>query len=632
MDLHGRSSRRIRHGPPRRDRPYSRQGMATRWRDERALVRSAQGGSPAAFEELFRLHWSRAHRAAYLVVHDAAAAEDIAQESFLAAVRNLDRFDRRRPFAPWLHRIVVNRAIDHARARALRAETGLEPDLPAAGQARPGRRPRSRCSRRSDACLPSSGRSIVLRHLLEYTPGEIADMLGIPRGTVNSRLRRGLDAIREVGREALSSSASRSPARRTPRSARHASSPPAFAERQPAARAAPCRVARSSRRGRGDRHRRRRPQPAGPGLRRRRPPRRRHRGRGARTLLAARAGTAARARRQRRLGREERRVTPAARGLRRGIVVAVRPLRRRRHGQRARDARSRGRRALDARPPRRPAPALGRHRDRHANRLPERRPAARRRGRRHRTTRRPASGRRAEVAPAWRAGLGFVLALRRHERARRRAPAREGRAAVDVGRRRDAALARVVERRPSSCSSSLPAGSRSSTRTAGAGSAGEAAADVVAAAYRPGTHAFAELHRRRRREQDHARREDALQLRRRAARADVVAGRPLAAHRRPAGRPVGVRPRGRPRIVAVSNVSRAVPLARRSRVSRAGAARRIEPCSSPARPIPDVPVWPALREEPVGLRQVLGRRGIGSPLLLRLRLVGRLNERDAAPA
>ena len=98
----------------RADPSYSRQGMATRWRDERALVRGAQGGSEAALDELFRLHWRRAHQAAYLVVHDAAAAEDIAQEAFLAAIRNLDRFDRRRPFAPWLHRIVVNRAIDHA--------------------------------------------------------------------------------------------------------------------------------------------------------------------------------------------------------------------------------------------------------------------------------------------------------------------------------------------------------------------------------------------------------------------------------------------------------------------------------------------------------------------------------------
>ena len=56
------------------------------------------------------------------VVHDAAAAEDIAQEAFLAAVRAIDRFDRRCPFGPWMHRIVVNRAIDVTRARSLRRE------------------------------------------------------------------------------------------------------------------------------------------------------------------------------------------------------------------------------------------------------------------------------------------------------------------------------------------------------------------------------------------------------------------------------------------------------------------------------------------------------------------------------
>src|SRR5215203_2817655 len=93
-------------------------------RDERAWVRGAQAGSASDLEALFRAHWAPAYRAAYLVVHDAAAAEDIAQEAFLAALRALDRFDRRRPFGPWLHRIVVNRAIDWARARALRAEVG----------------------------------------------------------------------------------------------------------------------------------------------------------------------------------------------------------------------------------------------------------------------------------------------------------------------------------------------------------------------------------------------------------------------------------------------------------------------------------------------------------------------------
>src|SRR6059058_3703953 len=100
--------------------------MAGSQGDERAWVRGAQRGSVSDLESLFRHHWPKAYRAAYLVVHDAAAAEDIAQEGFLAAVRNLDRFDYRRPFGPWLHRIVVNRAIDWARARSLRAEAGDE--------------------------------------------------------------------------------------------------------------------------------------------------------------------------------------------------------------------------------------------------------------------------------------------------------------------------------------------------------------------------------------------------------------------------------------------------------------------------------------------------------------------------
>jgi RNA polymerase sigma-70 factor (ECF subfamily) len=168
--------------------------MAFSGGDERAWVRGAQKGSVSDLEALFRAHWPRAYRAAYLVVHDAAAAEDIAQEAFLAAVRALDRFDRRRPFAPWLHRIAVNRAIDWARARELRREVELvappgvsppepaDPEPLAAGLAE---------------LSPEHRAVIVLRYLLDYSPGEIASLLDLPRGTVNSRLRRGLDRLGE---------------------------------------------------------------------------------------------------------------------------------------------------------------------------------------------------------------------------------------------------------------------------------------------------------------------------------------------------------------------------------------------------------------------------------------------------
>jgi RNA polymerase sigma-70 factor, ECF subfamily len=174
-----------RLGPADRERPSRRR--------ERAWVRDAQAGSHDAMEALFRAHWAPAHRAAFLIVHDAAAAEDIAQEAFLAAIRALDRFDRRRPFGPWLHRIVVNRAIDWSRARALRREVAepVETEAPA--------EPPAAWSDEVVAALaaldPDQRAAVVLRHLLEYTPGEIAHLLEIPRGTVNSRLRRALDRL-----------------------------------------------------------------------------------------------------------------------------------------------------------------------------------------------------------------------------------------------------------------------------------------------------------------------------------------------------------------------------------------------------------------------------------------------------
>jgi RNA polymerase sigma-70 factor, ECF subfamily len=172
--------------------------MAGSARDERARMRRAQDGSVADLEALFRQHWPRAYRAAYLVVHDAAAAEDIAQESFLAAVRTLERFDRRRPFGPWLHRIVVNRAIDWTRARTLRREVG-EAALATVPAAEQPDNPHARTLAGALASLSPEHRAvIVLRHLLEYTPGEIAELLGLPRGTVNSRLRRGLDTLEKL--------------------------------------------------------------------------------------------------------------------------------------------------------------------------------------------------------------------------------------------------------------------------------------------------------------------------------------------------------------------------------------------------------------------------------------------------
>jgi hypothetical protein len=66
--------------------------LAGRRRSEASLIRGVQAGSEADLEELFRRHWRRAYRAAFLIVQDHAAAEDIAQEAFVAAIRTLNRF------------------------------------------------------------------------------------------------------------------------------------------------------------------------------------------------------------------------------------------------------------------------------------------------------------------------------------------------------------------------------------------------------------------------------------------------------------------------------------------------------------------------------------------------------------
>jgi RNA polymerase sigma-70 factor (ECF subfamily) len=169
---------------------------------DRALIAAAQDGSEAAIEELFRRHWPATHRAAYLIVNDAAAAEDIAQEAFLSALGALDRFDRRRRFAPWLHRITVNRAIDWSRARRLRREVAASaPLLDVAASSAPAAETlgdRDELEAALGQLAPEQRAMIVLRYLFEYTPGEIARMLELPRGTVNSRLRRGLDKLSDL--------------------------------------------------------------------------------------------------------------------------------------------------------------------------------------------------------------------------------------------------------------------------------------------------------------------------------------------------------------------------------------------------------------------------------------------------
>jgi RNA polymerase sigma-70 factor (ECF subfamily) len=140
-------------------------------------------------DERFRRHWRGAWRAAYAVTWRRELANDVAQEAFVRAATR-GRFDASRPFGPWVTRIAVNLAIDE-----LRRERRLSPEaLEAAGEAPPEA---DDSVVRAVARLEPDRRTIVVLHYwLDFQTPEIAELLGLPQGTVASRLSRALDQLR----------------------------------------------------------------------------------------------------------------------------------------------------------------------------------------------------------------------------------------------------------------------------------------------------------------------------------------------------------------------------------------------------------------------------------------------------
>jgi len=164
-----------------------------RMRSDAKLVQLARRGSREAAAELFSRHWRSAWRAAYVLSGRRELADDVAQDAFERAFAALARFDERRPFGPWLHRIVVNRCLDLLRTerRMVAGDVELERiewhDVASADQD----------LLEAIAELSLQRRVvIVLRYGLGYTPTAIAELIDVPVGTVNSRLARALDDLR----------------------------------------------------------------------------------------------------------------------------------------------------------------------------------------------------------------------------------------------------------------------------------------------------------------------------------------------------------------------------------------------------------------------------------------------------
>jgi RNA polymerase sigma factor (sigma-70 family) len=173
--------------------------------DERGLIVAAQGGDLAAYETLVRRYEQLAFRVAYLVLRDAADAEDAAQEAFVRAYRGLGRFRADEPLRPWLLRIVANQAISGQRSAARRGAVAARYGREAPANPHPSPESVVLGHEQRDAVLSglaqlSADDQMVLhlRYFLELGEAEVADALGCARGTVKSRLHRALGRLRPV--------------------------------------------------------------------------------------------------------------------------------------------------------------------------------------------------------------------------------------------------------------------------------------------------------------------------------------------------------------------------------------------------------------------------------------------------
>ena len=179
--------------------------MAEEPQDESDLVERARRGDAEAFGRLVRAYQGIALRTAYVITADSADAEDAAQVAFTKAWFALRRFRRGAPFRPWLLSIVANEARNRRRGEGRRAHLVLRAEAEAAlVPAAPSPETSVLAGERRAALLAAVNdlraeeRDVVaLRYFLDLGEDETAAALGIPSGTVKSRLARALVKLQE---------------------------------------------------------------------------------------------------------------------------------------------------------------------------------------------------------------------------------------------------------------------------------------------------------------------------------------------------------------------------------------------------------------------------------------------------
>ena len=166
-----------------------------------AVAPVAASDDESAFEALYRTHAKRIYSLAYRFAGNAAEAEELLQEIFLQAYRKLGGFRGEAALGTWLHRLAVNRCLDHVRSRTARQAAVTEPlnaEQPASPRAGAG--PITHLDlERAIAQLPNGCRMAFVLHDVEgYGHREVAERLGIATGTSKSQVHKARLRLRRL--------------------------------------------------------------------------------------------------------------------------------------------------------------------------------------------------------------------------------------------------------------------------------------------------------------------------------------------------------------------------------------------------------------------------------------------------
>jgi len=179
--------------------------MEGRPEEDAELFARAQRGDIDAYEEIVQRYQQLAFRTAYVITRSAAEAEDAAQDAFVKAYRALASFRTGAEPRPWLLRIVANEARNRVRSAGRRQRLELRlvegfrqgDAAPSPEAAAVGADERRRLIGMVNELEENDRLIIASRYFLELSGEETAAALGIPEGTVKSRLSRALSRLRE---------------------------------------------------------------------------------------------------------------------------------------------------------------------------------------------------------------------------------------------------------------------------------------------------------------------------------------------------------------------------------------------------------------------------------------------------